>query len=502
MPIEAFVRLLAFFVVILAPSAWLAWSWRAMPHLGYYHDDSLYWVCAKSIAEGKGYRIQSLPDQPWQTKYPPLFPLLLSIAWRWGPTFPANLPLATLLVWCLFPLYVWLVWLYLEGFRARERLVLTAAAALNPVAVLFSLSLMSELLFVCLLLGMILVPARYSGLLAGLAFLTRTAALPAIVIYPICLALRKRYRDALIFLASSLPFVFGWETWVATHLSPSRDPVTLYYTNYIGYNTANVGWHDLPLVIWHNLDGLLTGIAKLLTFDIAIFESRHIEWVIAVAAIAGIVRLTRRARRFEYPMIGVGLALTLLPWAFQPDQRFVFPLYPLLLAGLYTELKNIISNLDVKWHRYHPFVLAPVLACSLYGLFVFLPALLSTYTEDFSSRMPVYRWLARSIPETAGVFAFADPVAYLYTGRHACSRPVVTSLIYHEDRAGIDKLVDQTPAFAHEHGLNYLLLTPSDFHLAYPDHAQRLLNAAARDPGWRLCYSRGPVFVYSAVKLE
>ena len=55
------------FVLVLAPSAYLAWSLRDMPHLGFYHDDSIYWVSAKSLASGDGYRISSLPGQPFQT---------------------------------------------------------------------------------------------------------------------------------------------------------------------------------------------------------------------------------------------------------------------------------------------------------------------------------------------------------------------------------------------------------------------------------------------------
>ena len=58
----------------LAPSAYLAWTLRTMPHLGFYHDDSIYWVSGRSLAMGDGYRIQSLPGEPYQTKYPPLYP--------------------------------------------------------------------------------------------------------------------------------------------------------------------------------------------------------------------------------------------------------------------------------------------------------------------------------------------------------------------------------------------------------------------------------------------
>ena len=97
---------LGVFVLAIVPAAYLAWTLRAMPHLGFYHDDSIYWVSAKSLAEGHEYRIASLPGQPYQTKYPPLYPILLAGIWKINPNFPANLPLATLFAWLLLPIYL------------------------------------------------------------------------------------------------------------------------------------------------------------------------------------------------------------------------------------------------------------------------------------------------------------------------------------------------------------------------------------------------------------
>ena len=128
------------FLAALAPSAYLAWTLRTMPHLGFYHDDSIYWVSARSLATGDGYRIQSLPGQPYQTKYPPLYPALLASIWKLNPRFPANLPLATLFSWLLMPLFLAALWWLLRdyGFSLRERYVLLLMAALSPVTVVFS----------------------------------------------------------------------------------------------------------------------------------------------------------------------------------------------------------------------------------------------------------------------------------------------------------------------------------------------------------------------------
>src|SRR6202034_3032683 len=176
------------FLAAVAPSAYLAWTLRAMPHLGFYHDDSIYWVSARSLAVGDGYRIESLPGQPYQTKYPPLYCALLAGIWKLNPQFPSNLSLATLFAWLLLPLFLWTLWLLLGeyGFSQRARYVIVLIAALSPVTVVFSFSLMPELLFTALLLGSVILAERamdpeesswlvaLAGVLAGLTYLTKS----------------------------------------------------------------------------------------------------------------------------------------------------------------------------------------------------------------------------------------------------------------------------------------------------------------------------------------
>jgi hypothetical protein len=78
------------------------------PSAGTFHDDGIYLVTAKSLAQGDGYRILSLPSEAVQTKYPFLFPVALAAVWKLLPDFPANLPALRLLtlfwtaVWCRF----------------------------------------------------------------------------------------------------------------------------------------------------------------------------------------------------------------------------------------------------------------------------------------------------------------------------------------------------------------------------------------------------------------
>lgn len=482
---------LGVFVLALAPSAYLAWTLRDMAHLGFYHDDSIYWVSAKSLGEGHGYRIASLPGEPYQTKYPPLYPALLAGIWKIDPAFPSNLPLATLFAWLLLPIYLATVWAFFRqiGFGWREQCILVLVAGLSPVAVTFSFSLMPELLFTSLLVASVLAAERalaedaplwlavLAGLCGALAYLAKSSAGPLLLTAPLYFLWRKQFVKAALFFGSMLPAVAGWQWWTARHVSSSWDLVTLYYTNYLGFQIYNVPLRDLPLVFWHNLDGFLLGAGKLLTFDVP-YGAKTLERVVAVAALAGVVRLARRTRQLQYPLAAAGVSALLLVWHYVPDQRFVFPLYPLLLAGLWTELANIWQTLRAAWRkpaageRAVAFVGAGALAAlaifvaftTCFGLFFFLPDLMKSYRSAFESHKPAYQWIANNAPPGANVFAYDDPMLYLYTGRKSCNLPIPPKLYYHNDDAGIDKLLHSIPDFAREYQISYILLTPSDFY--------------------------------------
>ena len=58
--------------------------------VGAYQDDGVYLVTAKALADGQGYRHLELPGEPFQTKYPILYPLFLALIWRIFPNFPDN----------------------------------------------------------------------------------------------------------------------------------------------------------------------------------------------------------------------------------------------------------------------------------------------------------------------------------------------------------------------------------------------------------------------------
>ncbi len=521
------VRTLAALLLAVAPSATLAWTWRAMPQLDLYRDDAIYWVCAKSLGAGAGYKIASLPAQPWQTKYPPLFPAWLSLVWRIDQHFPDNLKLATLFVWLAVPAWLLLfrAWLKQMGMSEWQSAVLVLCAGFNPVACVLGITPMSELPFTALLLACLILAERAAqpgsskwlasagGLLAGFAYLTRCTALPLLVTVPFCLALRSRWKRAAAFAVSMVPFVAAWQWWVARHLSPARDPITLYYTDYMGYQMWNVRFSDLPLVVWHNSDAVARSIGKLLTFDLTL-DSKILERIVAVAAIAGVVRFARRTGYWQYPAAALSMTALLLVWHFPPNERFVMPMYPLLALGLFTELRNLAATLRRAWtapktsERAAAAVAGLALASfagfivvtHIGGDFILIPTLLRKCETDLRAHRPAYDWMARNTSPAATLYADQDPLAWLYAGRRACSLPVPPKLFRDGDRRSVEQFASTMPALVQEQRLDYVLLTDGDYYLDFDGPNLRAASArsVARSAAFHEVFATPETRVYRA----
>jgi hypothetical protein len=511
------------FALMLAPSAYMAWTWRDMPHLGVHHDDALYLVGAKSLAEGHGYRIESLPAEPFQTKYPPLLSWLLAALWKLGPVFPENLRLLTLFAWLMLPACLWLMHVLFQrfGFGPKETWLLTLTAAVHPLMCLLGVTVLSDLLFLTFFLACLLVAERAldsarpasmalaAGAIGGIAYLTRTAGLPILIVAPLCFLFRRRPGRAFLFFAGMLPAVAGWQIWMSAHMLRTSDPIFLYYTSYMGMESANVHLNNLAIVIWHNFDALLSGICKLIVFNVAVPIPPHVRQVIGVAAIAGIVRLVKRTRQIQYPAAAAGFAILLLGYFFPSNERLLLPIYPLVLMGFWTEARNLLSVVRLAWRRGRPAerigaALAGaaitafaglIVASYVEGHFVYLPELRSTCQSERLQFQPAYDWIRSHTAPTATVYASIDPLLYLYTGRHALGLPTPPLEFYQDNAFDQARFPLSILQQAREHHLDYLLITTGD---GYMEGVKgRLWEAAACDPKLRKEYGTATIAVYS-----
>lgn len=484
-------RLVLIVAVLVLPSAFFLWANSDVPKFCDLHDDCIYFVSAKSLADGGGYRIASLPGEPAQTKYPPLYPALLSAAWRLNPEFPANLTLAAWLSWSALPAMLLLLSAYLPrlGFTGFRKWLFLALIAINPYTVLFSVTLLTEQVFIVFLVGSLILMDRAdrrhskvravgAGVVIGLGYLVRSAGIVALVAFPLYFLLRRRAGLAAAVAMGMAPFVAGWMGWVNLHQVQTSDPALMYYVDYAGYQRLNVSIEELPLILWKNLDGVVWSLGSLViprVFDS--FLIKILTVVTGVAMISGTVRLVRQGKALGYTLFALGSVLLLVIWHFPPSERFVYPLFPLALAGLAAELNHLWTMIQSGFR--HPdrsqrvvatalagaagLLLASSLGFQLYLTAVYLPEDARTYRDRHRIERDVLTWIKENTPPSATILTPRDPALFLATGRHAISRPVPPIYWYRQDREGTLEYARTLVPFARDHGLAYAYYNGIDF---------------------------------------
>jgi hypothetical protein len=480
-----------------------------MPQLGSWHDDAIYWISAQSLARQQTYTIGHLPTQPPQTKYPPLYPALLSLVWRLGGAFPGNLPAATALQWTFTPFYFALAWLWFRrcDFPAWPSWALTALVAAAPVTTLFAVSLMTELPFTAMLLALILVieggefssrRCLVAGVLGAAAFLIRTNAIVLVVAVPVLLIPRRRYRQALAFVTPMMIAIAGWQAWCATRAFHARDDITAYYTSYTAFYVRTFSWADLPHRLWTNADAIIESLARLVLFSAGDDPwLRAISWVITAAAAAGAWSVFRRGIRY-YPLFAALLVAVLLLWQYPPDQRFVYPLFPLYLAGLATKLAEVAGLALRNWKTgaganrvTAAAVLLAITALAVGSLWSTVQATLVLLPEYFAERQrqlirlqPAWRWIAENTPANARFAACDDTLLYLYSGRRGYTEPILPGVVYGSQETTVPPYIAGLPALWRQVGVTHVLLTDYDFvrdlHERGHDALARLLSDSRR----------------------
>ena len=477
-------------ILACAPSAWFAWHYRANPQIGAYHDDAVYWLSARSLALEGRFAIPHVPEQPAQTKYPPLYPALLAAVWAANPDFPGNMVGATALQWSFLPMLLAFAFLYYRraGFARLPAYVVTLLLALTPMTIVFATSLMTELPCTAVLLGVLVMVdseeklstrrALLAGLTAAAAFLIRTNVIVLIVSVPALLVLRRNFRAAVAFVVPLFAAVAGWFGWCALHAAHYHDDILSYYTSYIGLYIKAFSWHELPQRLWLNADSICEYLARLVLFQNSEeLGFRILGWVITAAAIRGVVLLWRRGMRqyIAYAVLSIGVLLT---WHYPADYRFVYPLLPLYLAGLAVQFGSIAALVAKTWRqgktsdRVATVFVGGVVALICAGCAITIgDGVLRQLPEYYHDRevqnarmRPVYRWIAANVPADARFAAYDDTLLFLNTGRRGYTEPVLPHEVYNSsaEKTGA-YITNDLPVLWREKRVNYVLVTEYDF---------------------------------------
>jgi hypothetical protein len=473
------------------------YAWVVRPdRVGYYHDDGIYVSTAKALATGQGYRIISLPNEPAQTKYPPLLSFLLSLIWRVYPTFPENLLPMMLLVAAAAVGFLALTWRYLVNQRYAthwQAMIIIALTAFNWRAMVSATGIYSEMVFAALSLLCLIAAEHYLeekerwpmgllvGVAAGLAILTRTAGVSLLMALAGYCLLRKMWRGLLPVLIGGL-FALGWAAWSYFNADNGVWVNSTYYTSYVrdlisvvedlkaGGGGSTIG--VVLGILGRNLLMLVVVTPPVLCLGIEYSQAQYFGFTI-MFIVAGFIRQAKTGFRLLHAYVVCYLALHLFWLPYVSYDRFLVPILPFLLLFLVTEVewlatliaKEVRSGCQIV-RRLSAAVIGLALIASVgiavynYGVGVYWQCAIASIRkvakpprEDAAA----IEWIkANTNPEDV-VLSYRDPTLYLHTGHKATrSFALKAGVTWQRHQSLIFDIIEESDA-------RYLVVTASDF---------------------------------------
>ena len=316
---------------------------------GVYHDDGIYVSTAKALASGQGYRLINLPDEPVQTKYPPLYPGMLAVIWRFWPSFPENLLLMQWLTILMMAMSVGFAYYYVTVHHYFSTLTALSAGLLCVTSnyfLYFGTILLSEMPFAFFVVIALLVLERFMrcasnrisyqlilAIVLTLPFLTRSVG---VVLIPVALILLWfSHRPVWAIAVGSISLVLAWFIWAAIQ-NQGINPLASYYTitNYASWNSQSFSGVTWARVVFFNLAYLTTGLFATGTtglFSLVSPSPIAIPLLIflGIPTLIGISRGMAKYQPLPCFLFFYLLLVVMWPW---PPHRFIVPILLFLLC--------------------------------------------------------------------------------------------------------------------------------------------------------------------------
>ncbi len=332
--------------------------------IGVFNDDGIYLLTAKALAEGQGYVYPHLPGTPSAIHYPPIWPLLLAAVWKVAPAFPANIgwfKLINPLVLAAAAAGATIVGRRLLGLPSWLALAATLAATLSVPVLLLTNLLLSEPLFLALLLPTLWVCERLvreggaqraalAGALVALLSLVRTLGGVVLVASVLLLARERRWRELAIHLTLTVALLLPWQYFVWRAAPTFPDELRGSYGPYLewvveGYRTGGLPF--LGEVLAKNI-GATWMMLGVFTSPFIAGAVRHAMASIAVVAfIVGLAAIARRGRAPVSALALAGYLGVVIAWPFWVD-RFLWVMWPLLVlisvAGMVAARERLMTR--------------------------------------------------------------------------------------------------------------------------------------------------------------
>jgi len=421
----------------------VGWMSLSTGNFGAFHDDGIYAVTARSLAVTGEYRITSLPGEPYQRKYPIVFPALLAAVWRIAGDFPANivwLKAVSLLAGAVF-LSLTFGLLRTVGVSPWTAAVITGVCAVNPKTGALAHVVISELAYGAISIGALWLLERAirenpssgmglaTGWVAGLAYQTRTVGLALVLAMIIVAIWRRRWR---VLAGGTLGVVLA--VGVCRLWQGPTNEVPLAYEYYVDYGgwflnaVRDLGWRYAVIVPLKNLVTCTVSVVQTALPDMKDFTGfvpKQFVVVVVNAMFVAIVAGTAliwstlipgwiRRKHEAWSIYLLLYSAIILLWPFPPHERFIVPVLPLILLAMWEGFQSV--RLPARMFR---------VTATIAGVIVVVSAVAGGFVRltkpHVKPSLHRYEWIRSNTAPGDVIACVLDPNCYLYTGRKAVS---------------------------------------------------------------------------------
>ncbi|UJS18393.1 MAG: glycosyltransferase family 39 protein [Candidatus Jettenia sp.] len=441
--------------------------------LGLYHDDAIYAVTAKALAEGKGYRIISLPESPVQISYPIFYPAVLSLVWHVFPRFPENIIVlkAPSIIFTL--LFLFLVYFYLvrKNYASPSMaLLIVIMTAFNPWMVWAATMVMSEALYCLVSLLSLwaielfvsntrgykhLLYLTLAGVSIAISIMTRSIGISILGAAFLYLffhrkrSIKEILLPALQLLLVVLLFLSPWIIWtVLQYVHHSHREVLPYSIAFRSYGSAvNSLSQEFGIIFFFKIFFIniyrcfLGAVPNLLLPGVDIGKIEHLNFltdyihlfcIVILCAALSLSFMIPLARDFilrKYSLVTMHilfLMMIILFWPFEPD-RFLIPVLPFILLYFINGFSYLMEKFKYFYRDKVPLVISKLpwliplsfftLNCGLALAQECTHIVRSGRSSEWVEKKKIFQWIKENTGSDDIVATSVSPALYLYTGR-------------------------------------------------------------------------------------
>jgi hypothetical protein len=499
-------------------------SWSLInPHgLEPISDEGAYVTLAKALATTGQYKMICLPGEPYHTKYPILFPWMLSWIWRLSESFPANvrvLRLVNIIFGAGFILsLVPLVKRLFAGDKGQT-LLLICLCAVNPAVLSSSTTLSSEASYLFFssiaIFGLLKLDEQswssYWFLISLGSFVAasyiRAPAVALLAAATIHLLLRRRWRQSLGIGLGTVSCVIPWLYWCHIHNDSARFPEYIFYNDYVSDFWKFVSSHGLIPLLTSNAVYILIGIPKSLLYpfqtDLYVI-TQLTAWLGFLTLALLLLGFTRsfqtEVNRLIHWYVLLYIAMLLL-WPYPAGERFLEPLLPFFYWFILLEIRHfgvrVATLLRAAKRQPSRLVSVAVPLCifvswAIAGLFclglhaqhfvINKRQQLTTYETAMRDMNESFRWVQRETSPSDCLMANLYSLYYLHTNRKTAP------LLFDSTRELTAPKLDEMPIWKHR--IRYLIVGDLDFGVYVPT----IVSAMRQELRRVISANRGLVF--------